>query len=429
MNLIVLLIAAYLPLPFILFLILRSGSFGRGSLGTLFKLFFLGVASAVPAFLMEAGALLAVSILLRLFPEDASGGMLPLVTVILKYVIVIAVIEECWKHFVLRVSTWKQMTMDTVGDGIAASTLVSTGFAAVMYGAWMAGYCLIPEDMEFVRSGMPEYLSAGPVSTFLFALLYIFTHFGYSGFMGALYGVAKGSEQKEHGGRAGFMLGVSLVLPILVHGGVAALTGYGFMTGQVLWLALGLAAGTLLGALMVSVLRSSKNEVDFLQTADKPVEFADSEEFAEFAEHYGADQPGLPENAGAEVTDYPETTGAEQLDFPGNSNAEQLDFPENPGAEKPEISENAGAERPIIPETARTERPIIPETAGSDNTGSDREISEVEETQSEEILSEETPEADTVDSENRVPVINGVPLDQLPQDEDKKPGLFEKWFN
>ena len=418
MNLIVLLIAAYLPLPFILFLILRSGSFGRGSLGTLFKLFFLGVASAVPAFLMEAGALLAVSILLRLFPEDASGGMLPVLTVVLKYVIVISVIEECWKHFVLRVSTWKQMTMDTVGDGIAASTLVSAGFAAVMYGAWMAGYCLIPEDMEFVRSGMPEYLSAGPVSTFLFALLYIFTHFGYSGFMGALYGVAKGSEQKEHGGRAGFMLGVSLVLPILVHGGVAALTGYGFMTGQVLWLALGLAAGTLLGALMVSVLRSSKNEVDFLQTADKPVEFADSEEFAEFAEHYGADQPGLPENAGAEVTDYPETTGAEQLDFPGNSNAEQLDFPENPGAEKPEISENAGAERPIIPETA-----------GSDNTGSDREISEVEETQSEEILSEETPEADTVDSENRVPVINGVPLDQLPQDEDKKPGLFEKWFN
>ena len=429
MNLIVLLIAAYLPLPFILFLILRSGSFGRGSLGTLFKLFFLGVASAVPAFLMEAGALLAVSILLRLFPEDASGGMLPVLTVVLKYVIVIAVIEECWKHFVLRVSTWKQMTMDTVGDGIAASTLVSAGFAAVMYGAWMAGYCLIPEDMEFVRSGMPEYLSAGPVSTFLFALLYIFTHFGYSGFMGALYGVAKGSEQKEHGGRAGFMLGVSLVLPILVHGGVAALTAYGFMTGQVLWLALGLAAGTLLGALMVSVLRSSKNEVDFLQTADKPVEFADSEEFAEFAEHYGADQPGLPENAGAEVTDYPETTGAEQLDFPGNSNAEQLDFPENPGAEKPEISENAGAERPMIPETARTERPIIPETAGSDNTGSDREISEVEETQSEEILSEETPEADTVDSENRVPVINGVPLDQLPQDEDKKPGLFEKWFN
>lgn len=407
MNLIVLLIAAYLPLPFILFLILRSGSFGRGSLGTLFKLFFLGVASAVPAFLMEAGALLAVSILLRLFPEDASGGMLPLLTVVLKYVIVIAVIEECWKHFVLRVSTWKQMTMDTVGDGIAASTLVSAGFAAVMYGAWMAGYCLIPEDMEFVRSGMPEYLSAGAVSTFLFALLYIFTHFGYSGFMGALYGVAKGSEQKEHGGRAGFMLGVSLVLPILVHGGVAALTGYGFMTGQVLWLALGLAAGTLLGALMVSVLRSSKNEVDFLQTADKPVEFADSEEFAEFAEHYGADQPGLPENAGAEVTDYPETTGAEQLDFP-----------ESPSAGKPEFSENAGAEKPEISENA-----------GSDNTGIDREISEVEETQSEEILSEETPQADTFDSENRVPVINGVPLDQLPQDEDKKPGLFEKWFN
>ena len=60
MNLTVLLIAAYLPVLPVLFIILRSGSFGRGSAGTFLKLFFLGVAAAVPSFLMEAGAMIAL---------------------------------------------------------------------------------------------------------------------------------------------------------------------------------------------------------------------------------------------------------------------------------------------------------------------------------------------------------------------------------
>lgn len=71
MNLTVLLIAAYLPLPFILFMILRSGSFGKGSVGTLLKLFFLGAAVAVPAFLMEASCLFVIKLILGIFPEGA----------------------------------------------------------------------------------------------------------------------------------------------------------------------------------------------------------------------------------------------------------------------------------------------------------------------------------------------------------------------
>lgn len=112
MNISVLLIAAYLPLLPILFLILRSGSFGRGSAGTFLKLFFLGVAAAVPAFLMEAGGMLAVTVLMKVFLSGSREESLYLISAVLRYVLVAAVIEEAWKHFVLRKSTWTQMTME-----------------------------------------------------------------------------------------------------------------------------------------------------------------------------------------------------------------------------------------------------------------------------------------------------------------------------
>ena len=52
MSPVILLIAAYLPILVVLFMVLRSGSFGKGSVGTLLKLFFLGAGAAVLAFLM-----------------------------------------------------------------------------------------------------------------------------------------------------------------------------------------------------------------------------------------------------------------------------------------------------------------------------------------------------------------------------------------
>ena len=147
MNTTVLLIAAFLPLPFVIFMILRSGSFGKGSLGALLKLFFLGLAAAVPAFLMEAGILLLIDLFLNMFGSEAAGGNLALIGAILRALIAVALVEEGWKHFVLRRTTWSQMTMETIADGIAASAVVGAGFSAVMYGAWQALYVLVPADM------------------------------------------------------------------------------------------------------------------------------------------------------------------------------------------------------------------------------------------------------------------------------------------
>ena len=293
MNLTVLLIAAYLPVLPVLFIILRSGSFGRGSAGTFLKLFFLGVAAAVPSFLMEAGAMIALTVLLRVFLSGAQEQSFHMISSILRYVLVAAVIEEAWKHFVLRKSTWTQMTMDTVADGIAASAAVGAGFSAVMYIAWQASYKVIPVDMEVLRSGMPDFLAAGAVVSFVYALLFIFAHFGFSGFMGALYGLAKGSDQKNHSGRAGFMLSLSYLLPVLVHGACAGMVGYGIASEKPVWYILGFAAEGVLALIMAIVLGSARDAALAARAADAAYSAARAEmpqasaESAEFSEDVG----------------------------------------------------------------------------------------------------------------------------------------------
>lgn len=259
MNSTVLLIAAYLPIFPILFIILRSGSFGRGSAGTFLKLFFYGVAAAVPSFLMEAGGMLAVTILLRIFLSNAAPESFLIISSVLRYGLVAAVIEEAWKHFVLRKATWTKMTMETVADGIAASAAVGVGFSAIMYIAWQLYYRFLPSDMVALREGMPDFLSAGAVVAFIYALLYIPAHFGLSGFMGSLYGIAKGSDQKNHSGRAGFMLALSYMLPMLMHGLFAGMVGYGIASGKMLWYILGFVSEGVLAMIIAITLGSARD--------------------------------------------------------------------------------------------------------------------------------------------------------------------------
>ena len=323
MNLTVLLIAVYLPLPVVLFMILRSGSFGKGSIGTMMKLFFLGVLSAVPAFLMEAGGLFVMSVFMRLFPDQSFGGNLPVISALLRYLVVVALIEEGWKHFVLRVSTWKQMTMETVADGVAASALVGTGFSAVMYGAWLAAFYMVPADMEVLRNAMPDFLMAGTVTSFLFAILFVFSHFGFSGFMGAIYGLAKNSEQKDHAKRAGFMLFISCLLPVMVHGLCAGLIGYGIAKEKLIWFGVGLALQVLLAILMAAALSNASDAAGAVPQygyEDKPVDFADSEEFASFAESSGTVDDYLKdEGDGSGSSPVPDT--AAEVDMAGDTGA------------------------------------------------------------------------------------------------------------
>lgn len=299
MNRTVLMITAYLPLVPAMAVTLRSGAFGRGSIGMLFRLFFLGVLAAVPAFLMEAGGMLAASVALRVFDP---GPRLAAVRALLRYFLAAALIEEGWKHFVLRSSTWDKMTMETVADGIAASTVVGIGFSSVLYAAWQFSDLVIPGDMEVLRAAMPEFLRAGAVSSFLYALLFIPSHFGYSGLMGALYGFAKGSEQKKHSARAGFMLFVSFLLPAMAHGAFSASLGYGMGENRILWMALGFAGEALCALVVGAAMRAAREDLLADVDTDKEgeVDFGDSEEFAAFAEAAGTQSgAGEEDSSGA----------------------------------------------------------------------------------------------------------------------------------
>ena len=324
MSPVILLIAAYLPILVVLFMVLRSGSFGKGSVGTLLKLFFLGAGAAVLAFLMEAGCLLVLNIILGLFSENSFGGSFPVVSAVLQSLIAVALIEEGWKFFILKKMTWEQMTMETTADGISAAAVVSAGFSMIFYGAWQAAYHLIPADMVSLRRGMPVFLRAGSVTAFIYALLFAFGHFGFSGLMGAFYGAAKTLQQKEHGKRAGFMLVFSFILPVLAHGACAALIVYGIEKEKVLWLVIGLLAQTALAVLMAMTLSNASDAGadDFNRNEDRKVDFGDSEEFAGFAEASGSgDSPDKPDFADTDEKpeDPQESDAAGPADDDGNT--------------------------------------------------------------------------------------------------------------
>jgi hypothetical protein len=112
------------------------------------------------------------------------------------------------------------------------------------------------------------------------------------------------------------MLTVSFLLAVLVHGVIESLVGYGFVTGQKLWLILGFAAEALLAFLMASALvavRDSSLEAALGQDEpEPPVEFADSEEFADFAEAEGSPVAALEGSGQQDLLEYADAdTGPE----------------------------------------------------------------------------------------------------------------------
>ena len=158
----------------------------------------------------------------------------------------------------------------------------------------------------------------------IYALLFAFGHFGFSGLMGAFYGAAKTLQQKEHGKRAGFMLVFSFILPVLAHGACAALIVYGIEKEKVLWLVIGLLAQTALAVLMAMTLSNASDAGadDFNRNEDRKVDFGDSEEFAGFAEASGSgDSPDKPDFADTDEKpeDPQESDAAGPADDDGNT--------------------------------------------------------------------------------------------------------------
>ena len=176
---------AVLPSILLMLFVYLKDKNEKEPLGLLASLFFLGVASVIPAAISEA-----------LLIGDDSPYDLP--SLFIQCVFVIGLSEELCKFIFLFIRTWKSKHFNYTYDGIVYAVFVSLGFATL-------------ENIMYVFSkgfgvGILRALTSIPGHTF-FAVL-----------MGFFYSQAKlaASKKKYIGMTVNIIL--SLIIPILIHG-------------------------------------------------------------------------------------------------------------------------------------------------------------------------------------------------------------------
>ncbi|NCC67154.1 MAG: PrsW family intramembrane metalloprotease [Clostridia bacterium] len=181
--------AALLPSFFLLRYIYKHDTVEKEPPKLLWKLFFLGVLSAIPACIME----LIGGNVLDMFVEPDN----PVYSIVTAF-LVVAVVEEGFKFFFLKRATWNNPNFNYRFDGVVYAVFVSLGFAAIENILYVFSYGL--------SVALPRALLAVPA------------HMGFAVFMGAFYGNAQLWRAK--GKRAGMYanLIMSYLLPVLLHG-------------------------------------------------------------------------------------------------------------------------------------------------------------------------------------------------------------------
>ena len=158
-------------------------------IGLLAGLFFAGMATAIPALIIEVPAEL---ILDAIIPYDSilKGAFMAL--------IVIAPAEELGKFIVLSLITWKNKNFDYSYDAIVYAVFVSLGFAAI-------------ENVIYVFS-----------NGWGIALLRMFTavpgHACYAVIMGFFYSKAKNASLTGKKMNCLLYLALALIIPTVIHG-------------------------------------------------------------------------------------------------------------------------------------------------------------------------------------------------------------------
>ncbi len=182
-------LAALLPAFFLLRYIYKHDTVEKEPPKLLWKLFFLGVLSAIPACIME----LIGGNVLDMFVEPEN----PVYSIVTAF-LVVAVVEEGFKFLFLKRATWNNPDFNYRFDGVVYAVFVSLGFAAIENILYVFSYGL--------SVALPRALLAVPA------------HMGFAVFMGAFYGSAQLCRAK--GKRAGMYVNLSLsyLLPVLLHG-------------------------------------------------------------------------------------------------------------------------------------------------------------------------------------------------------------------
>lgn len=169
------------------------------------KLFFFGVLSLIPAFILEIAADTFIV-------KGVMAGFDPIIVALVENFICVALIEESCKYFFLKKGSWNHPAFDYCFDAIVYSVVVSLGFAAV-------------ENILYV-------FQHGAHVGILRAVTAVPGHAIFGIFMGHYYGMAKMQESAGNIAASKSLLKKALFVPMLLHGfyDFTASMGNGIMT-------------------------------------------------------------------------------------------------------------------------------------------------------------------------------------------------------
>ena len=197
-------LAAVLPAALLLRFVYRHDTVEKEPPGLLLRLLLMGVLAALCSSFLEGLA----QTLLDLIVSPRS----PLYTVLLAF-LVVAMVEEGTKFWLLRRCTWRHPAFNYRFDAIVYAVFVSLGFAAY-------------ENIQYVLSyGLSVALSR--------ALLAVPGHMAFAVYMGVFYGRAKLRAGWGDGRGVRRNLRLAYLWPVFLHGfyDTCAMTGTALSTG------------------------------------------------------------------------------------------------------------------------------------------------------------------------------------------------------
>lgn len=190
-------ILAIVPVVVLLILIYFGDKIEKEPVGLVFALLGMGVLSIIPAVICEW---IGEFVLQILFRQDS------VIYNFFLYFFVVAVAEELFKFLFMFSITWKNRHFDYVYDGVIYAVSSSLGFALF-------------ENLMYVFSSKFEMGFLAGVGTGIGrAFLAVPLHAGVAIFMGYFYGKAKEAMFRHKVGKCFLFIGLSLVVPMLIHG-------------------------------------------------------------------------------------------------------------------------------------------------------------------------------------------------------------------
>ena len=200
-------IAAVIPALILMWKVYKSDRLEKESPRLLWKLVLMGVLSTVIALVLEW---ILQALLGLIVPESH-----PLYNVLL-YFVVVGMVEECSKYFVLKRSTWKLHEFNCQYDGVVYAVFVSLGFALF-------------ENIGYV-------LRFGFSAAIIRALTAIPGHACFGVFMGVFYGLARGYAYLGERGRSKLMRMLAVIIPTFIHGTYDYIATIGTGSGEIFFI-------------------------------------------------------------------------------------------------------------------------------------------------------------------------------------------------